>query len=199
MGRVVRVHGADADAIALSIDPLPDDAPAIVTYFAGDTRSAAEMVSSVLQELEKVAIGLFPAWLPGAEGVGGPGGAGGRAVRALALRAASATEHFGPFLADLAERALRGAGPLARRGAPREARTRRSPGFAAEIRGRPVLGRVIAASFGRSRAAVLVRVPADLSPPRRRPSSRDANGWPTTATWASGSPASRWPPWTGSP
>ncbi len=157
----MRVHGADADAVALSIDPLPDDAPAIVTYFAGDTRSATEMVSSVLRELEKAAVGLFPAWLPGAENIGGPGGAGGRAVRVLALRAASSTEHFGPFLADLAERALRGAEPLARRGRP--AGARRSPWFAAEVRAAG-LGRVIAASFGRSRAAVLVHVPADLSP-----------------------------------
>ncbi|WP_440071286.1 endonuclease domain-containing protein [Streptosporangium sp. OZ121] len=162
IGRVVRVHGADADAIALSIDPLPDDTPAIVTYFAGDTRSMTEMVSSVLRELEKAAIGLFPAWLPGAEGIGGPGGAGRRAVRVLALRTASATEHFGPFLADLAERALRDAGTPARR-TPREARAQRSPGFAAEVRAAG-LGRVIAASFGRSRAAVLVHVPADLSP-----------------------------------
>ncbi|WP_329087405.1 DUF559 domain-containing protein [Streptosporangium sp. NBC_01469] len=166
IGRVVHVHGADADAIALSIDPLPDDAPAIVTYFAGDTQSATEMVSSVLRELEKAAVGLFPAWLPGAEGIGGPGGASGRAIRVLALRTASATEHFGPFLADLAERALRGAmlaAPPVPRGASREARSRRSPGFAAEVRAAG-LGRVIAASFGRPRAAVLVHVPADLSP-----------------------------------
>ncbi|MEU8201840.1 DUF559 domain-containing protein [Streptosporangium sp. NPDC049046] len=198
-GRVVRVRGADPDAIALSIDPLPDDAPAIVTYYAGDTRSAGETVSSVLGELEKAAVDLFPAWLPGAEGIGGPGGAGGRAVRVLALRAASATEHFGPFLADLAERALhevepppppgasreatarealrasreaatrealRGASRAARealRGASREARARRPSRFTAETRAAG-LGRVIAASFGRSRAAILVHVPADLSP-----------------------------------
>lgn|GEM_PF-399314 len=186
-GRVVCVHGADTDAIALSIDPLPDDAPAIVTYHADETRSASEMVSSVLRELEKAAIDLFPAWLPGAEGLGGPGGAGGRAVRVLALRTASTTEHFGPFLADLAEQALheaeppaprgtsreaaaqealRGASRAARealRGASREARARRSSRFTAETRAAG-LGRVIAASFGRSRTAVLVHVPADLPP-----------------------------------
>lgn len=226
-GRVVRLHGTNADTIALSLDPLPDDAPAVVTYFADDARSVAEMVTSVLCELEKAAISLFPAWLPGAEGINGPGGAGRSAVRALALRTASVTGHFGPFLADLAERSLhgvdltepslrnanpaepslrnanptepvldrvepslgrvgpaglsfRGAEPSSRgtepssRGAdlagsshygalPQSARrTRRSTRFTPEVR---IVGlaRVLAASFGRSHASILVHVPTGLS------------------------------------
>ncbi|SNT24754.1 Protein of unknown function [Streptosporangium subroseum] len=197
------LHGTNADTIALSLDPLPDDAPAVVTYFADDTRSVAEMVTSVLCELEKAAISLFPAWLPGAEGIDGPGGAGRSAVRALALRTASVTGHFGPFLADLAERSLHGvdlaepslrnAGPagsspgraepegLPFRGAepssrgvdparsplhgsspPSARRTRRSARFTPEVR---VVGlaRVLAASFGRSQASILVHVPTGLS------------------------------------
>ena len=195
-GRVVHLHGADADSIALSLDPLPEDAPAVVTYFADDARSASEMVTSVLCELEKAAISLFPAWLPGAEGIDGPGGAGRSAVRALALRTASVTGHFGPFLADLAERSLSGvdlaeqslrntnpaesppgsANPaespfgrveptgLSFRGAepPPARRTRRSARFTPEVR---VVGlaRVLAASFGRSHASILVHVPTGLS------------------------------------
>lgn len=110
-GRVIRLYGANADTIALSIDPLPEDAPAIVTYFADGARSAGEMVTSVLGELERAAIGLFPAWLPGAENIGVPGGAGARAVRVLARQMASVTGHFGPFLAELAELSLRTAEP----------------------------------------------------------------------------------------
>jgi very-short-patch-repair endonuclease len=209
-GRVVRLHGTNADTIALSLDPLPDDAPAVVTYFADDARSVAEMVNSVLCELEKAAISLFPAWLPGAEGIDGPGGAGRSAVRALALRTASVTGHFGPFLADLAERSLHGVDPaepslrnadpaepplgrvdpssgraepaeLPFRGAepssrgvdlarsplhgaspPSARRTRRSARFTPEVR---IVGlaRVLAASFGRSHASILVHVPTGLS------------------------------------
>ncbi|GHH72847.1 hypothetical protein GCM10017673_28410 [Streptosporangium violaceochromogenes] len=176
----MRLNGVNADVVALSIDPLPDDAPAIVTYFADSVRTSTEMVTSVLRELEKAAIGLFPAWLPGAEGIGAPvntaegtpghaaggmghageravGGAAVSAVRALALRLASVTDHFGPFLADLAERSLRGAGR------PSVRSTRRSAGFAPEVRAAG-LARVLAAGFGRSHASILVRVPAGLSP-----------------------------------
>ncbi|WP_433429835.1 endonuclease domain-containing protein [Nonomuraea sp. CA-141351] len=144
IGRVVRLDG-DADAIALAVDPLPPGAPAIVTYFTAEPRSTSEMAASVLRELDKAALALFPAWLPGAEGIEGPGGAHLPAVRALALRKASAGEHFGPFLAELAERALAGG----------------ESAFPPEVR-MAGLVRVLADSFGRARAAILVRVPDGL-------------------------------------
>ncbi|MEU8247732.1 DUF559 domain-containing protein [Nonomuraea sp. NPDC048916] len=149
VGRPVWLDGADSEAVALAIDPLPDDAPAIVTYLPAVARSTTGFVSAALCELERAAVALFPAWLPGAEGLDGPGGAGVPAVRALALRRAAASDHFGPFLADLAELAL----------SARTAPTRFSP----ETRATG-LARVIAASFGRSRAALLVDVPGGLSP-----------------------------------
>lgn len=187
-GRVVRLNGVNADIVALSIDPLPDDAPAIVTYFADGVRTSAEMVASVLRELEKAAIGLFPVWLPGAEDIGTPGstagGAAVSAVRALALRLASVTGHFGPFLADLAERSLRGADR------PTVRSTRRSAGFAPEVRAAG-LARVLAAGFGRSHASILVRVQAGLSPSPRRSWSRGASGSPIGASSEYGSPAPR--------
>ena len=143
--RVVRLDGADADTVALAIDPLPSDAPAIVTYAAVQERSTTSMVTSVLDELEAAAAALFPAWLPGAEGIGGPGGAGVPAVRVLARRKEADGEDFGPFLAGLAERALTG-----------------RPGrFPPEIRAAG-LARALAASFGRSRTSLLVRVPDGL-------------------------------------
>ncbi|MBB5963633.1 DUF559 domain-containing protein [Planomonospora venezuelensis] len=99
-----------------------------------------------------------------------------RAARALALRTASASGHFGPFLADLAERSLRtgrepgglpsegGPGLLPSRGRP----IRLPPGggparFSPEVRAAG-LARALATGFGRSRAAILVDVPDGLSP-----------------------------------
>ncbi|GGO61318.1 endonuclease domain-containing protein [Nonomuraea cavernae] len=150
VGRPVWLDGADTEAVALATDPLPDDAPALVTYLPADARSTTGFVAAVLCELQRTAVALFPAWLPGAEGLDGPGGAGMAAVRTLALRRASASDHFGPFLAELAELALSG-----RPDAP--------SGFSPETRAAG-LARVIATSFGRSRAALLVDVPAGLSP-----------------------------------
>jgi very-short-patch-repair endonuclease len=150
IGRVVRLSGVNADATALSVEPPPDGAPAILTYFADAAPSVAEMVSTVLCQLEKAAVELFPAWLPGAEGIDGPGGAGVHAVRALALRLASATRHFGPFLADLAELSLAGT-------------ARRAARFGPEVRAAG-LARVVASSFGRRDAAILMQVPEGLAP-----------------------------------
>ncbi|MEV5888723.1 endonuclease domain-containing protein [Nonomuraea fuscirosea] len=151
VGRVVRLD-VEADAAALSIDPLPPGAPAILTYrpepaeLLDDARTVAGLVASVLRELDAAALALFPAWLPGAAGIDGPGGAGPRAVRSLALRTASTGEHYGPFLAELAERALAGGGPSA---------------FPPEVRAAG-LARVLAGSYGRSTSAVLVHVPDGL-------------------------------------
>lgn len=144
LGQVVRLD-ADADAVALALDPLPDDAPAVVTYFAAEERSVADLAASVLRELDRAAIALFPAWLPGAEGLREPSGVNVAAVRVLALRRASSSGHFAPFLAELAGRALTG-GP-----------SRLAP----EVRAAGLV-RVLADSFGRERLAVLVRVPEGL-------------------------------------
>ncbi|GAA3563497.1 hypothetical protein GCM10022419_050280 [Nonomuraea rosea] len=163
VGRVVRLD-AGPDALALAVDPLPESGPAVVTYFAAGASSVGEVVESVLRELDRAAIALFPAWLPGAAGTEGPGGVNLPAVRALALRRAAASEHFGPFLAELAERSLtsppqalaaaleaRGAGPIT------------ASVFAPEVRAAGLV-RVLADSFGRRRAAILVRVPDGLGP-----------------------------------
>ncbi|TYB63967.1 DUF559 domain-containing protein [Nonomuraea sp. PA05] len=147
-GRVVRLD-ADAEAVALSVDPLPPDAPAVLTYLPGEVRSLTGLVASVLRSLDEAAIALFPAWLPEASGIEGTGGANVAAVRSLALRRAAASEHYGPFLAELAARALASPAP--------------SSVFGPEVRVAG-LARVLAGSFGRSGLAVLVRVPAGLAP-----------------------------------
>ncbi|HET8658898.1 MAG TPA: DUF559 domain-containing protein [Micromonosporaceae bacterium] len=148
MGRVIRLSGATPEEIARSLSPLPEGAPAVLTLLARPAASPADVVAAVLGELEAIAVDLFPDWLPGGREISGPGGAGVAAVRSLALRAASTSQHFGPFLADLAVGALTGR-PV-------------TPGkFAPEVRAAGH-ARVIAASYGRAHTALLVHVPDDL-------------------------------------
>lgn len=147
IGRVAQVPGVPTEAIELSLEPLPADAPAVVSYYPAAGLTASELVSAVLSELERVAVGLFPAWLPDAARIEGPEGAGLAAVRSIAADAASRSTHFGPFLAALAERAmLRSDRELAQ--------------FAPEVRATE-LAKVLAASYGRPDAAILVDIPPD--------------------------------------
>ncbi|MDI1462981.1 DUF559 domain-containing protein [Catellatospora sp. KI3] len=154
LGRVIRLRDAALDAVELSLRPLPAAAPAVVVYHPRPARTTAEQVGAVLAELDRVAVQLFPAWLPAAEPLDGPAGAALAAVRALAVELAATTGHFGPFLAELAERALRGGGPGTTR-------------FAPEVRAAE-LAKVLAASYGRGGAAIVVEVPADLDQPAQR-------------------------------
>ncbi|MEV6862194.1 DUF559 domain-containing protein [Streptosporangium subroseum] len=161
VGRVIRLAGVDsnidANVMELLLDPLSETGPAVVTYAATEGASVSELVESILCELEILAIGLFPAWLPEGERLSGPGGGGVAAVRILATRLASSAHHFGPFLADLAARAIQHRGPLVpgQRGP-----TGRS--FPAESRAAG-LARVIASTFGRESAALVVYVPERLT------------------------------------
>jgi very-short-patch-repair endonuclease len=98
--------------------------------------------------MEVVAGQLFPAWLPGAEGITASAGAARSAVRALALAHAAHTVQYGPFLADLAIGALAGSAAYTRRHQP-------------EVRARG-LARVLATSFGRSACALLLRPPDSI-------------------------------------
>lgn len=143
------IEGPTASTLSLSIEPLPAEAPAIVTYEPVPARRAARLIDDLLGRLDRVARELFPAWLPAAGGIDGPAGAGAVAVRSVALRAAAAGDHYGPFLTDLAERALREVAEDDR--------------FSPEIRSAE-LAKVIARSFDRPRTAILISVPAGLAP-----------------------------------
>ncbi|MGI5267746.1 endonuclease domain-containing protein [Nonomuraea sp. CA-218870] len=168
-GKVVRLEGAGP--LPAVLDSLPGEAPAILTCAAPEARSPKALVAAVLDELDATVLGLFPAWLPEAGGIDGPGGAGPAAVRALALRTAATTAHFGPFLAELAERALR-----ARPGPFPEPRTSRSttslPSWSPEVRPSRFppevraagLTRALAAGRSRAGASLLFEVPDGLSP-----------------------------------
>jgi very-short-patch-repair endonuclease len=105
--RVVRLGGMTADQLAISLDPLPDDAPVVIAYGVTPPCAAATaIVNSVLVQLEVLGRELFPAWLPGADAIDGASGLDLRTARELARRLGSTSNHYGPFLADLAEAAL---------------------------------------------------------------------------------------------
>jgi hypothetical protein len=148
-GRVVRLDGPAAQALELILDPPPPGAPAVVTYRVAAIRSTLDLVEEILRELEQVAVEVFPAWLPEAAGITAPGGAGVAALRSLALRRGTSTGHFGPFLADLAEQALRRSGRRSR--------------FPVEVRAAG-LARVLTAAFGRDSTALRLHATATLCP-----------------------------------
>ncbi|ROO60929.1 uncharacterized protein DUF559 [Micromonospora sp. Llam0] len=124
------------------------DAPAVVVHRTAGSSSQQATVAAVLDEMETTAGQLFPAWLPGAEGITTSAGAAPIAVRRLAVAHAAATAQSGPFLADLAAAALTGSTAYTRRHQP-------------EVRARG-LARVIAASFGRPACALVLRPPDHL-------------------------------------
>ena len=144
--RLVHLGAVDAGEITawLGHDPTR---PAVVIHSPPAVTTAAAVVGSVLDELERVAVELFPAWLPEADGIREPGGAGVAAVRALATARAARSRLFAPFLRDLAASALSGARPAAH--------------FPVEVRAAG-LARVVAAGFGRERLVVVLPVPPAL-------------------------------------
>ncbi|MFC4062831.1 DUF559 domain-containing protein [Planomonospora corallina] len=147
MDRVVHLRCADG-SVPSPPEPPCANTPAVLPYSPGEARGAAEVVAGALRKLEEAALGLFPAWLPDAEGIDGAGTAAVRAVRALARRTAT-TRSFGPFLADLAEAALLG-------------RARAVERFTPQVRATG-LARALAAGSGRPGTALLVHLPAGLS------------------------------------
>jgi hypothetical protein len=148
LDRPIIIEGVSVESLALFIELLPVDAPAIVTFNSAPQSRPAAFVATLLVELDRIARELFPAWLPGAGHIDSGAGAGVIAVRSIALRAAEASGQYGPFLADLAERSLR-----------RQARA--TGPFDPEVRA-PGLAKVIASAFGRTRTAILIRVDEGL-------------------------------------
>jgi very-short-patch-repair endonuclease len=149
-----------------------DDDPAIVWCHVTDADAAhIDDVESLLAQLEQAAIALFPRWLPDAALFDGPQGGAIAAVRVVAARTAAVSDHYGPYLADLAERALRcqcspadgrretgtGTGTAAAsRTVPRGSRF--SPATRAAE-----LARIVATAHHRPSAAMVIEVPGGLS------------------------------------
>jgi very-short-patch-repair endonuclease len=176
-GRVVRLVGVDAPTLDLVLESLPDEAPAVVTYRPSVVASAGAVVREALGELESLAISLFSAWLPEALYIEGQSSASVAAVRALAHQAAEHHESYGPFLAELAERAQRAA-------------PRASSRIPAEVRAAG-LAKVIAASLDRAQVAALIYLHDDLTVRGER-SIVDACEWLAhhggLAVWLTGAP-----------
>lgn len=176
-GPVSYLAGADPELVGVALDPAPAGAPAVVRFRPTGAGSSVDQVSALLHELDSAALTLFPRWLPGAERLDGPHGLGISAARALAGEAAARSANFGPFLADLAARAMQ------RASAPRSR-------FPAEVRAAG-LARVIADAYGRDSLAVLVDVPLGLSSDEERGLASAAEWFAThsrAVVWLAGAP-----------
>ncbi|MEU7799127.1 DUF559 domain-containing protein [Micromonospora arborensis] len=145
--RVSHLPGVDPELLRVTLDPLPPAAPAIVHYRPTVVGPLGDLVDTLLDQLDTAALAMFPRWLAGADRFDSEGTLGVAAVRALAARTAARSRHFGPFLADLAERGLRG---------PRRpaGRSRFAPGVRAAG-----LARVIAEAYDRQSCVLVVALP----------------------------------------
>ncbi|MGA4731712.1 endonuclease domain-containing protein [Micromonospora taraxaci] len=145
--RVSHLPGVDPELLRVALDPLPPAAPAIVHYRPTVTRPLGDLVDTLLDHLDTAALAMFPRWLTGADEVDSGGTLGVAATKTLAARTAARSRHFGPFLADLAERGLRG---------PRRpgGRSRFAPGVRAAG-----LARVIADAYDRESCVLVVALP----------------------------------------
>jgi very-short-patch-repair endonuclease len=152
--RVVRVRGLSPEELAVALDPLPPDAPVVIRYQPPSVApSISAVVDEVLDRLEVIARQLFPAWLPDAHLVDTTSDLDRRVVRTLAHRRALGSEHFGPFLADLAEAALLGR-PVDRR-------------FPPELRARGML-RVLREAYRRDGVVLMIESTAEPAADEQR-------------------------------
>ncbi|MCZ4078105.1 DUF559 domain-containing protein [Rhodococcus sp. H36-A4] len=106
LDRAVCLVGAPGDAIAVALEDLSDTAAALIRVHVGPRDRQAAVIEQVLSALTTIAIELFPAWLPDASSITGCSSLDFAAVRIHARRLAATSDHYGPFLADLAERSL---------------------------------------------------------------------------------------------
>ncbi|KZF03886.1 MAG: DUF559 domain-containing protein [Rhodococcus sp. (in: high G+C Gram-positive bacteria)] len=112
--RATHLRGVDAHRIAASLDPLPDDAPAVATIHIADVDSQRGVVTTILDGIETAVLEAFPAWLPGGEHVEGPNRLDLLAAQKLSLDLASTSDHFGPFVIAMSQAAILGR-PIGRR------------------------------------------------------------------------------------
>lgn len=139
--QVVRLAGLTDAQLAVSLDPLPERVPVVIRCRLSSPPSPSGFVDDVLERLESVALDLFPAWLPDAGAITTSSDFDRRVVRQLAHRHAGGSEHFGPFLADMAEAAVSGDTP--------------DRGYGPEVRAIG-LARIIAHSYHRAGVVLLV-------------------------------------------
>jgi very-short-patch-repair endonuclease len=193
-GRVVKLATTPAGQVEPGMCISPDagvdavDCPAVVWCRVGDDadRGRTDGVANLLAQVEQTVLALFPRWLPDAALFEGFGGGTIAAVRSVAARTAAASEHYGPYLADLSERALRARRDLPRIEAVRTFDLRNpvsgEPDFPVPLPVHPApvraaeLARVISDAYGRRSAVMLIKMPVDLSEHAER-ALIDAAAW----------------------
>ncbi|SQD97891.1 conserved hypothetical protein [Parafrankia sp. Ea1.12] len=177
--RLTWLKGTTDAAVRRALDPLPDDAPAAVAYRPPVLPSIPAHQQALLDELETVAMAMLPAWLPESEAIESAGGAAPAAIRDLASKTADAWGISSRYLADLAERALRG-GPR-----PRTSR------FPPDIRAVGA-AQAVASGFGRADLVLVVDPAARESRPAEQRALLDALVWfayqGRVGVWLTGQP-----------
>ena len=159
LDRVVSLPDTDAGALALMIARDEPGLAAVVTRPAADARTPADVVRAAVDDLERVAGELLPAWLPEAAVVDRPDLAGLAATR-LAARAYAVRAHYPPaFVTDLAVSAVTGARPAP----PQVPGVPKSSTLPLGVRVR-LLARLVAEAFGRHRAVLLLDLDGDGDP-----------------------------------
>lgn len=147
--RVVQILGAPLAAVAATLAASSTDLAPVVAGTSGQRTSPGEFVGSALDDLERVAVELLPAWLPAATGLDRPDVGGIAAMRMIAMDHARHAHYPPPFLTGLAVLAISG---------QREA----VPEL--PLRTRAVqLARLVAEGFRRPRAVLLVEPGAELT------------------------------------
>lgn len=145
--RVVRLEGFATDPRAVDLDLLPADAPVVIRYELSEVMSAQDVVNDILDDLQSVAMRFFPAWLPDGDVLTTTTNLDRHVARMLAGRLAAQSDHFGPFLADLAEAALVERAPSAR--------------FSSAVRARG-LSRILKSVYQRGEVVLLLERAVDL-------------------------------------
>ncbi|OZG29964.1 hypothetical protein BH683_006125 [Williamsia sp. 1138] len=103
---VVSLTGVGVAAIALALDDLPDDAPAVLLTRVDQISGASQVIDDLIGRLERIAYDLYPAWLPGAEVSPRRSTIDRVAARSLAATMAESSPHYRPFLMDLTTNAV---------------------------------------------------------------------------------------------
>jgi very-short-patch-repair endonuclease len=144
--RAVQLQGASVGAIALTLAESGLDLAPIVARRPIHRTTPGDFVGAALDELERVAVELLPAWLPEAANIDRPDLGGVAAIRMVAAAHAHRAHYSPELLTDLAVLAIAG---------EQDVRPQ------LPLRTRAVqLGRLVAEAFGR-RQAVLLAEPAD--------------------------------------
>ncbi len=139
--------------LALALDDLPDDAPAVLLIRLDPVTDVSQVLDDLVAVLETTAYDLYPVWLPGAAAAPGRTTVDRAAGRALASELASRSEHYRPFLMDLTANAIAAqTGAYRLPLAQKYSDTTRMAG----------LTRVIRASFARDRVVLALYTPTPL-------------------------------------